>query len=197
MASQPLRRDEPGGAVADLTQYWRDGYAIVRGFFDTHELRDISTALDQLYNEGAAHGRSFRHGNLFYNVAARSRREAQPLVRMVQWPSYHQPVMNAVRLDTRFAELLDPLIGNDLKQIINQVHWKAPSSLGRLRLAPGQPLPRSAVRLSQSWRPPTSRPGSQSIRIRPSSGCMRFIPQEPSCAAISAWIARRGRWARR
>ena len=49
---------------------------------------------------------------------------------MVQWPSYHQPVLNGVRLDTRFADLLEPLIGSDLKQIINQVHWKAPGSLG-------------------------------------------------------------------
>src|SRR5690242_9772716 len=53
------------------------------------------------------------------------------LVRMVQWPSYHQPVLNSVRLDTRFAELLEPLIGSHLKQIINQVHWKVPGSLGR------------------------------------------------------------------
>jgi ectoine hydroxylase-related dioxygenase (phytanoyl-CoA dioxygenase family) len=39
-------------------------------------------------------------------------------------------VLNRVRLDRRFAELLEPLIGRDLKQIINQVHWKAPGSLG-------------------------------------------------------------------
>jgi ectoine hydroxylase-related dioxygenase (phytanoyl-CoA dioxygenase family) len=49
---------------------------------------------------------------------------------MVQWPSYHQQVMDAVRLDTRIARLLEPLIGADLKQIINQVHWKVPGSLG-------------------------------------------------------------------
>lgn len=175
MASQPLRRDEPGGAVADLTQYWRDGYAIVRGFFDTHELRHISTALDQLYNEGAAHGRCFRHGNLFYNVA-REAEGSQPLVRMVQWPSYHQPVLNAVRLDTRFAELLDPLIGNDLKQIINQVHWKAPGSLGdfawhqdsRFRNPPSayRNLGTAYVQTGLAIDPHT-----------PESGCMRFIPK--------------------
>ena len=57
---------------------------------------------DQLYAEGAAHGRCFRHGNLFYNVA-REGEGGEPLVRMVQWPSYHQPVLNGVRLDTRFV----------------------------------------------------------------------------------------------
>ena len=76
----------------------------------------------------SAHGRSFRHGNLFYNVARVA--DGEPLVRMVQWPSYHQPMLNRVRLDTRIAELLEPLIGRNLKQIINQIHWKAPGSLG-------------------------------------------------------------------
>ena len=84
--SQRLRSDEPAGVAADLTQYWRDGYAIVRGFFEQAELAEISSALDQLYAEGVAHGRCFRHGNLFYNVA-RQRDGSEPLVRMVQWPS--------------------------------------------------------------------------------------------------------------
>jgi hypothetical protein len=120
MASQPLRRVEPSRVSADLTHYWRDGYAIVRGFLGRHEIAEISRALDQLYAEGAAHGRCFRHGNLLYNVAREG--DGEPLVRMVQWPSYHQPVLNSVRLDLRFAGLLEPLIGYDLKQIINQVH---------------------------------------------------------------------------
>jgi len=126
--SPSLRSDELSGLSADLTHYWRDGYAIVRGFFDRDEILEISAATDQLYAEGAAHGRCFRHGNLFYNVADGT--DGKPFVRMVQWPSYHQRILNRVRLDPRFAELLAPLIGGDLKQIINQVHWKAPGSLG-------------------------------------------------------------------
>src|SRR5689334_19980480 len=119
-SSQALRRDESASISADLAHYWREGYAVVRGFFDAAEIAEIGRAMDQLYEEGVAHGRCFRHGNLFYNVA-REREGSEPLVRMVQWPSYHQPVMNAVRLDSRFVELLEPLIGRNLKQIINQV----------------------------------------------------------------------------
>ena len=100
-ASQALRRDEPACVQADLAHYWREGYAIVRGLFDAKEICEIGAALDQLYAEGAAHGRCFRHGNLFYNVASAAG-ETEPLVRMVQWPSYHQPVLNGVRLDRRF-----------------------------------------------------------------------------------------------
>ncbi|HWI75713.1 MAG TPA: phytanoyl-CoA dioxygenase family protein [Sphingomicrobium sp.] len=111
-----------------VSDFARDGYAVIRGLFSPDELAEIAAATDQLHAEALAHGRSFRHGNLFYNVA--DGMDGRPVVRMVQWPSYHQAVMNAVRLDPRVVRLLEPLIGPDLKQIINQVHWKAPGSLG-------------------------------------------------------------------
>jgi ectoine hydroxylase-related dioxygenase (phytanoyl-CoA dioxygenase family) len=174
-SAQALRREDPISQQADLAHYWREGYAVVRGFFDAAEIAEIGGALDQLYSEGAAHGRCFRHGNLFYNVA-RERDGSEPLVRMVQWPSYHQPVLNAVRLDTRFVELLEPLIGDNLKQIINQVHWKAPGSLGdfawhqdsRFRRPPEayRNLATSYVQTGLAIDPHT-----------PESGCMRFIPR--------------------
>lgn len=109
-------------ALAD--DYRRDGYAIVRRLFGPDEIAQIAAATDQIHAEGVAHGRSFRHGNLFYNVAPASDGDAS-VVRMAQWFSYHQPVLNAVRIDPRIAEVLKPLIGSDLKQIINQLHWKA------------------------------------------------------------------------
>lgn len=173
-SSQALRREEPVSQQADLAHYWREGYAIVRGFFNADEIAEIAGALDQLYAEGVGHGRCFRHGNLFYNVA-REREGSEPLVRMVQWPSYHQPVLNAVRLDTRFVELLEPLIGCDLKQIINQVHWKAPGSLGdfawhqdsrsRRPAAAFRNLGTAYVQTGLAIDPHT-----------PESGCLRFIP---------------------
>jgi hypothetical protein len=173
--SQRLRSVEPVGVAADLTQYWRDGYAIVRGFFGQAELVEIASALDQLHVEGVAHGRCYRHGNLFYNVA-RERDGSEPLVRMVQWPSYHQPVLNRVRLDTRFAELLDPLIGSDLKQIINQVHWKAPGSLGDFAWHQDSRFrrPDSAYRnLATAY----VQTGLAIDPHTPESGCMRIIPR--------------------
>jgi len=174
-ASQALRRDDRAGVDADLAHYWREGYAIVRGFFDAAEIAEIGAALDQLYAEGAAHGRCFRHGNLFYNVA-REQEGSEPLVRMVQWPSYHQPVLNGVRLDTRFADLLEPLIGSDLKQIINQVHWKAPGSLGDFAWHQDSRFrqPASAYRnLATSY-------VQTGLAIDPhttESGCMRIVPR--------------------
>jgi len=173
--SQVLRSEQPVGLEADLAHYWREGYAIVRGFFSTSEIDEIAAATNQLNAEGVAHGRCFRHGNLFYNVA-RERDGNEALVRMVQWPSYHQPVMNAVRLDDRFAELLKPLIGANLKQIINQVHWKVPGSLGDFAWHQDSRFrrPESAFRnLGTSY----VQTGLAIDPNTPESGCMRIIPR--------------------
>jgi ectoine hydroxylase-related dioxygenase (phytanoyl-CoA dioxygenase family) len=115
---------DPSSAYVD--DYARKGYAIVRKLFSPDEIAAIGAAIDQVHAEGVAHGRSFRHGNLFYKVEPKD----PPEVRMVQWMSWHQPVLNAVRLDRRLARVLEPLIGRDLMQIINQLHWKTPGSKG-------------------------------------------------------------------
>jgi hypothetical protein len=134
----------------------------------------IGAAIDQIHEEGVRHGRSFRHGNLFYNVSENP--EGEPLVRMVQWPSYHQPVLNGVRLDLRIAALLEPLIGPDLKQIINQIHWKASGSQGDFAWHQDSRFrePRSAYRnLADSY----VQTGLAIDPHTPHSGCMRFIPR--------------------
>jgi hypothetical protein len=174
MASQPLWTAERAGDRDELAHYWREGYVIVRGLFGAGEVDEIAAAADQVHAEGVAHGRSFRHGNLFYNVAEGP--DGEPLVRMAQWPSYHQPVLNRTRLDTRIARLLGPLLGRSLKQIINQIHWKAPGSLGdfawhqdsRSRRPPSayRNLATSYVQMGLALDPHT-----------PEAGCMRFIPR--------------------
>jgi hypothetical protein len=173
--AQALRTSGWDEVQADCAHYWRDGYTVVRGFFSSDEVARIADALDQLYAEGCAHGRCFRQGNLFYNVA-RERDGGEPLVRMVQWPSYHQPVLDGVRLDGRFARLLEPLIGRDLKQIINQVHWKAPGALGDFAWHQDSRFRRPA----DAYRNLATAYVQTGLAIdphTPESGCMRMIPR--------------------
>jgi hypothetical protein len=171
---------QPGSAHArssggsDLVaSYRRDGYAVVRGFFSAGEVAALARVVEQVRLEGVRHGRSFRHANLFYKLGQGA--GGAPEVRMVQWPSYHQPALDAVRLDPRFATLLAPLLGPDLKQIINQLHWKEPGGMGdfawhqdsRFRKpdAAYRNLAASYVQTGLAIDPHT-----------PRSGCMRFLP---------------------
>ena len=159
-----------------VSHYRAYGYAVIRGFFGAEEVAAVAAATDQLHAEGVRHGRCFRHGNLFYNVAAGA--DGEKMVRMVQWPSYHQPVLNAVRLDRRFAKFLEPLIGRDLKQIINQVHWKAPAAAGALGDFAWHQDSRSR-RPAEAYRNLGEAYVQTGLAIdphTPDSGCLRFIP---------------------
>ena len=169
---EPLRRvdEDPDDPVAS---YCRDGYAIVRGLFSPREIKEIAAAADAVFAEGVAHGRSFRHGNLFYNVAQGE--AGAPFVRMAQWFSYHQPVLNRVRLDRRVAALLEPLIGGDIKQIINQIHWKAAGGSSEFAWHQDSRFrqPAHAFRnLGSSY----VQTGLAIDPHTPDSGCLRFIP---------------------
>ncbi|HYM30465.1 MAG TPA: phytanoyl-CoA dioxygenase family protein [Candidatus Cybelea sp.] len=115
-----------GAPSRHVAEYRERGYAVVRGVFDKAEIAAMAAAFDREYATGLAHGRSFRHGNLHYRLA----RDAALglIVRLAQWPSYHDPVLHRFRNDPRMFDILEPLIGRDIKQIINQLHWKPPGA---------------------------------------------------------------------
>ncbi len=109
-----------------LDHYRNYGYAILKGVFAPDEVDELAHAFDRIYAQGLDHGRAFRHGNTFYNVSDDA--VLGPVMRMMQWPSYVDPVLDRFRLDRRMFDIVAPLIGNDLKQIINQMHWKPPGA---------------------------------------------------------------------
>lgn len=111
-----------------LAQYREDGYAVLRGAFSAAEIAELAAAFDRHWVHGMALARSFRHANLFYRLgedAALGR-----ILRLVQWPSYGDATLARCRTDPRLRAILTPLIGGDVKQIINQLHWKPPGAAG-------------------------------------------------------------------
>ncbi|HYF48756.1 MAG TPA: phytanoyl-CoA dioxygenase family protein [Planctomycetota bacterium] len=106
--------------------FWEKGYAVARGVFSRDEMREIKAATDRIKALGMKHGANHRQGNLCFWV------EQDPNigtnVRGMQWGSYLEPVLEQMRRDPRMLEILKPLIGDNLRQIINQLHWKTPGS---------------------------------------------------------------------
>ena len=113
---------------AYLEHYRQHGYAVVRRVLAPQEVAELAAAFDRLYAQGLAHPRSFRHQNVLFRVA--EDRNVGRVVRMVQWPAYLDPVLARYRTDRRLLAILAPLLGRDLKQIINQMHWKTPGCQG-------------------------------------------------------------------
>jgi len=107
----------------DYVETYRElGYAVVPGVFTPAELAELAAAFDRVHDEAMSHPKSYRHQNVLY----RTSRDAKlgRIVRLVQWPSYLHPVLQRYRTDPRIGDILAPLIGRDVKQIINQLHWK-------------------------------------------------------------------------
>jgi len=109
-----------------IDEYRENGFAVVRGLFGADEVAELARAFERVHAEAMIHGRSFRIQNTFFNITKDA--ALGPIVRMVQWPSYFNKVLERYRRDPRIFAILEPLLGRDLKQIINQMHWKPPGA---------------------------------------------------------------------
>ncbi len=113
--------------TADLAErFWTQGYAVVRGVFAAEEVAAMASAFDGIRDRALAGGRSWRDRNTFFRLTQDP--QQGPILRLVQWPGWIDETLERVRRDPRLLAILEPLIGPDLKQIINQMHWKAPGS---------------------------------------------------------------------
>lgn len=109
-----------------VEQFREQGYAIVRKVFDAEDVAALSAAFDRVHAEGMSHHASYRHGNVLFRIGEDP--NLGRILRLVQWPSYFDKVLERYRRDPRMLRVLEPLIGKDLKQIINQLHWKPPGA---------------------------------------------------------------------
>lgn len=160
--------------VEALRQYREEGYAVVRGFFAPGEVDAIAASFDRHWRTGMGHRASFRHGNLYYRQG--NDPALGKILRLVQWPSYVDETLDAVRRDLRWRALLEPLVGGNVKQIINQLHWKPPGATAA-DFAFHQDVrfrrPRSAYRnLEDSY----VQTGLAIDRHTPESGALRVLP---------------------
>ena len=112
--------------AAYFQDFQRQGVAVVRGVFAAGEVAAMAKAFDCVHERGMAYPASFRDGNVLF----RQGRDANlgRVLRLVQWPSYFEAMLDRVRKDPRILAILAPLIGEDIKQIINQMHWKTPGA---------------------------------------------------------------------
>lgn len=121
--------------------YRTKGYGIARGVFSTEEIAALKGRFDVWYGRcldrhgdflGKAKGANvtFTKGNhrVWLGKAPEGAAPDGRYVRGLQWPSYEDGVLDGIRTDPRLYQLLSPLLGHNIKQLINQMHWKLPGS---------------------------------------------------------------------
>ncbi len=172
-----------------LEHYQEFGYAVIKGVFGPEEVRDIAGAFDRIYARAIAHPKSFRHQNVLFRIARDP--NLGRIARFVQWPSYFDHVLNRFRLDQRMLEIVEPLLGNNIKQIINQLHWKRP---GAERVEFGFHQDVRFRRPRQAYRNPHSSYVQTAIAIdchRKENGAIKIYPRSHKLGELSFPISRR------
>jgi ectoine hydroxylase-related dioxygenase (phytanoyl-CoA dioxygenase family) len=114
--------------MTDLVeQLHREGYAIVRGFFDAADMQEIGAAAERVYQEGLRHHATYRHKNLLLEVLD-DPQAGRRVVLQAHWSAWIEPVLERMRRDARYLAVLEPFLGRDIKQITHQIHWKPPGA---------------------------------------------------------------------
>jgi ectoine hydroxylase-related dioxygenase (phytanoyl-CoA dioxygenase family) len=178
----------PNDIAATIAQYRALGYGVLRGVFAADEIAEMAAAFDRHWARGIAIGASYRHGNLHYRIGADPR--LGTVVRMVQWPSYEDALLARIRTDARLYALLEKLLGGDIKQIINQLHWKKPGAAGEFAFHQDVRFrrPREAYRnLAQSF----VQTGIAIDGHDATSGAMRIYPRSHSLGELDLAISGR------
>jgi ectoine hydroxylase-related dioxygenase (phytanoyl-CoA dioxygenase family) len=101
------------------------GFAIARGVFSGDEMAEIRREADSVERAALEHHASYRDRNLYYEIA-RDPRLARRVVLQAHWFSWINERLEYLRREPRLLSLLEPLLGRDIKQIANQIHWKPP-----------------------------------------------------------------------
>lgn len=111
----------------DYVSHLREhGYAILRSVYQAADVQRIAAEMDRLKAESAQYRASYRDRNVVWVI--RPHRALGRHLRFLHWPSYISPLLAQYRIDRRQLQVVEPLLGANLKQIANQVTWKTPGS---------------------------------------------------------------------
>ncbi|MBI1385529.1 MAG: phytanoyl-CoA dioxygenase [Rhizobiales bacterium] len=112
---------------AAVEQFREEGYAIVRQFIDGDEVERLQAETRRMYEEGLKHHATWRHGNLAFEILPESDFGRRYVVQ-AYWMAWMSPYFESFRRHPNYLAILEPLIGRDIKQVAQQIHWKPPGA---------------------------------------------------------------------
>ena len=106
-----------------VRQLQEDGYAVVRGFLPPDDVAELVAALDRVKAVAEGHQKSYRDHNLLFEIS-HDPYLGRPVCLQAHWSCWIDATMERMRRHPRYFEVLEPLLGRDIKHIANQIHWK-------------------------------------------------------------------------
>ena len=113
-----------------VEHYWEHGYAVVRGVFTKAEMADVQAESRRIYELGKQHHATYRHKNVLYEILPESY-AGRRYVLQAHWIAWVSPLFERLRRDPRVLAVMEPLLGPDIKQVAQQIHWKPPGAKNR------------------------------------------------------------------
>lgn len=161
--------------IDHVEHYRRFGYAVVREVFTAAEIGELARAFDEVHAE-ALNGRA---GTSLENTDLRFSDDPKlgRILRIARWPSFANEVLDRYRVDERVRDILAPLIGSEVRQVVNQLHWKP---AGAESTAFGYHQDIGFRRPPEAYRNPRSSYVQTAIAIdphRPENGAIRVYPE--------------------
>lgn len=108
-----------------VQHYWDHGYAVVRGVFTPDEMKAVQAESQRVYAEGLKHRTTWRHKNLLFEILPESYAGRRYMIQ-AHWVAWISPLFEKMRRDLRVLAVMEPLLGRDIKQVAQQLHWKPP-----------------------------------------------------------------------
>jgi len=156
-------------------QFQREGYAIVRGFLSPDEVAELRQHTADLYEIGIQHPMTYRHGNLAYEILPEEHFGKRYLVQ-AYWFSWADKYFDVFRSHPKFLEILRPHLGDNIKQVTQQIHWKPPgAALTGYRFHQDLRF-RQAVDAYEDVVRDTVTVGIAIDRATKDNGCLRIVP---------------------
>jgi ectoine hydroxylase-related dioxygenase (phytanoyl-CoA dioxygenase family) len=106
-----------------IEEYWEQGFAFVRGVFPKHEIAELSRCFDEILALGQGLTETAKQGLAEFRVVPIN---GKPTLKFAKWASAAHEGLNRFRTTPRLLSLVQSVLGPDLRQITNQMHYKNP-----------------------------------------------------------------------
>lgn len=158
-----------------VAHYLEHGYAIIRGFLSPDEVAELQEHTTALYATALQHPVTWRHGNLAYEILPEEH-FGQRYVIQAYWFAWADAYFDRLRSHPAYLTVLRPLLGDSIKQVTQQIHWKPPGARLTGYRFHQDLMFREARDAYDDIVRDTVNVGLAIDRATPQNGCLRIVP---------------------